>query len=147
VDATSVVAVAGLVTTAVTALGVPLIQGRVAKAGRLYEQRLAAYIDAMAFMHTLEANLEREAEVKNLPFPMEPRWSWHTQPLELITARLNLLAPSSVQRDWGEFVKVWEDLSLTLDINHEVSVEDSTTVRERIPVVSLSLRRAMGVTG
>jgi hypothetical protein len=108
VDATTVVAIAGLLATAATALGVPLLQHRMAKAERLHDMRVAVYTDAMAYVAHIEARIDRDLDDPDL------RSGWN--PIEvahpgLIGARLQLVAPQEVAQGWKELAAAWDALA------------------------------------
>lgn len=150
------VALGGLTSTTVTALGVPFIQGRIAArnaaAGKLNEERLAVYVDAMSYTHDVQTRVEHLTEspeyrssrrdVENIPHE------------DLISARLRLVAPREVVEPWIELLAAWRALGWNLNeegpLAHDEfyadpTREDVTRVAEAIAGVAQSLRRAMGV--
>lgn len=115
-DATTIVSIVGLITTFLSGLGAPLIQGRVtaqnATAARLQEQCDAAYADAILYAQTIEERLNdlqedalTRSDRKRPPAPDDL----------LIRARLFLVAPDAVTTAFGQLIAAWENLSWNLN--------------------------------
>lgn len=102
---TTIIAVAGLLTTLTAAFAAPFLQGRVAVKTRLHEQRLAAYTDAMVFLQYVDARLEDLTE--ELDYRTRRRIPEHPDQ-DFITARVRLLAPDAAVKRWNEFVASWD---------------------------------------
>jgi hypothetical protein len=111
-DATSIVAIAGLVTTLLSGLTVPLIQGRVAAknatAKRIEEQRDATYVDAIAYAQSIEKRLD---DLLQDPLLQSGQPLPHTPDDFMIRARMFLVAPAPVARAFDELTLGWEALA------------------------------------
>jgi hypothetical protein len=155
-DATTTVAIAGLTTTAATALGAPLIQGRIAArnahAQRLFEQRAAAYADAVAYMQRIEARLDdmvRHPDLRRYRKPID------VEHQDLITARLRLVAPRPILFSWWTLLDTWEALFQNAYEGHDPDdpddphlPPDDRDVRNVVAAIKefdAAVRRAMGV--
>jgi hypothetical protein len=154
VNANTIVAIAGLIATTLTGLGVTFIQGRIAArnavAGRLHEQRLSAYTDAMVHVQTVEGSLNEileDPDLRSSPYgPEGPH-------RDLITARLRLIAPPSVIHAWQELTSAWDALMWNAEqdgpVNrrgdYHLQGEDADVVRVQAAITGLitALHRAM----
>jgi hypothetical protein len=110
VDATTKVAIAGFATTFLTALialVVPLVQGRVAAknatAKRLEEQQEASYIDAVAYAQSIEKRLD---ELLEDPLLQSGERLPPTPDDFMIRARMFLVSPAPVARAFDELTLV-----------------------------------------
>jgi hypothetical protein len=103
--------VAGLVTALLTTLIVLPIQGRInaknATAKRLEEEQQTTYVDAMAYVQTIEKRLDELLEDPLVssgdPLPRVPDDL-------MIRARMFLVAPAPVARAFDDLTLVWERL-------------------------------------
>jgi hypothetical protein len=108
-DSTLIIAVTGLAATTATALGVPVIQGRVATRNatrtRLDAIRLTAYTAASAYAEAVNLRL------RQLTTPIEARRSRPAVEVPAvgpIGAQLRLVAPRPMLEAWHELVGAWE---------------------------------------
>jgi uncharacterized iron-regulated protein len=111
-DLTSIIAVAGLATALLTALIVPLIQGRIdaknATVKRLEEQQESTYVDAMAYVQTIEKRLDALLED---PLVSSGDLLPRVPDDFMIRARMFLVAPATVARAFDDLTLAWEVLS------------------------------------
>jgi hypothetical protein len=111
-----IVALVGLGTTALTALGVPFVQAwnatKTAAQGKLYEQRLAAYVDAMIFVRYVEMRVENLTEEPDLRTSSRDMIVSHE---DSISALLRLVAPIEVLQPWTELLEAWRVLTWNLN--------------------------------
>jgi hypothetical protein len=147
----------GLITTASAALGVPFIQGRIAvrnaAAGRLHEQRVAVYTDAVIFLQSVESRLQETLEDPDLRSRRERAEVPHQ---DLITARIRLLAPMPVVQSWQELVVAWDALAWNAqeegpvndrgDYHLNPENPDVLRVQATLHALTTALRQAMGVS-
>ncbi|MEV6659482.1 hypothetical protein [Nocardia fluminea] len=106
------IALAAVIATPLTSLGVPFIQGwraaRNAKLDRLHDQQVTAYREAMAYAHDLEGRI---AELIKEPEERSHRVAFAGLPARaMIAAHLDLVASRSVFAAWQELVDAWEVL-------------------------------------
>jgi hypothetical protein len=148
VDVTAAtIAITGLITTAVAALGTPLIQGRVmaknAIATKLREERLNAYTDTMLYVRAVQGRLDETLQVPDF----RQSYTWPDMPhRDLITARLALIAPSHVVRLWDELTAAWETLAWNVQqdgpVNdqwqYQIDANDRDAVRLRQAIKDLT---------
>ncbi|MDQ7903070.1 hypothetical protein RB614_00860 [Phytohabitans sp. ZYX-F-186] len=155
VEATAIIAVAGLVTTTACALGVPFIQGRLAaqreRAMRLRDERLVVYTDAMFYMRAIQGRLDETVEDPDL----QRSYTWPETPhQDLTTARLHLIAPEEVMRRWDELIHAWEVMTWNMEQDGPVNERgqyhasedqaDVKRVRRAIEGLTVALREAAG---
>ncbi len=114
-DATSVIAIAGLATALLGTLTVPLLQshftGRRETGARMDERRHAAYIDAITYAQVVE---ERLTEFTEDPVTRTDRGTREKPDAAMIRAKLVLVAPSAVTLAFDEVVSAWDDLCWVL---------------------------------
>ncbi|WP_433055553.1 hypothetical protein [Dactylosporangium sp. CS-033363] len=166
-NATTVVAIAGLITTTLSAIVVPAIQGRIAArvsvAGREHERQLAdnasireqlmaVYVEASAYVTAVELR------INDLTTPIEFRRSGKLSPLpetDNITARLRLLGNWQLFHHWQKLLSAAE--SLWFDLGEEGPQDDHGSyytspddpgvgrVLAELKTVTSDLRSAVGV--
>ena len=153
--ATTVIAIAGVVTTALTALGVPFVQGRVAArsavAVRIDEARLAAYTDAMSHVQKIESRVDESIEDPDFRSNSTAAEVVHR---DLVTARLRLLASASIVERWSALMTAWDVLAWNAEqdgpVNHRgdyhLRPDDPEVVRVREATRDLieAFRRELG---
>jgi AcrR family transcriptional regulator len=142
--------------TAAAALGVPFHSGlyrrRNAAAGKLCEQRLAAYIDAMVHLQSVETCLNETLEDPDF---RSRRKRVDVPHQDLISARLRLVASAPVIRSWQELVDAWDSLAWNVEqdgpINdrgdYHLKSDDQEVVKVHAAMrtLTISLRGAMGI--
>lgn len=101
-DATTTVAVAGLAATTLLGVVSPFLQGRIAarnaRQNKSHDLAIAAYTDAMAHVQHVETSLVGLADVTARRHGKTP----HIQvDLDLISARIRLVAPQDVLTHWS----------------------------------------------
>lgn len=151
-DAATTIAAIAVAATTITALGVPYIQGRIAAkhalASKLRDERIAAYADAMAYVQVVQTRVDhivedpafRESSYKRPDLPQR----------DLITARLELLAPDELIPMWNELTEAWEAFVWTIEEESPATlVSEASTdvkrVRTASQALTAELRRAAGV--
>ncbi|GAA4259853.1 hypothetical protein [Dactylosporangium darangshiense] len=153
-NATVVVAVAGLVATTTLGLVSPFLQGRVAARNTYAARRFDAFVDActdaMAY-----ANAARAHIVSFYGPDTWPEWGkHHPAPSEAITGRLDLLAPDELVEAWHAFVDAyWIVFSerMTTEMGNErviIQHDDPLVVAalRSIDRANQALRRAVGTS-
>lgn len=115
VNSTTVVAVAGLVTTLAGGLGSAWLQGvltaRNAELARWRDLRTTAYVAASAFVEAIELNLQDLTR----PPEVQSRQGRPDVPASSATgAQLLLVAPQSVVRPWRDLVYAWDWLFMNM---------------------------------
>jgi len=154
VDATVIVSIAGLTATTTLGLAVPIITAhfadRNARRAKARELALAVYIDAMAYVQLIKAGIDHLVD----PSGRRPaQYANDHANVDLITARLRLVAPDAVIRPWVEFVNANDSLSFYIresgdyrEIEHNGMSEnaaDIVTVRKAAHAVAKALRAAV----
>jgi hypothetical protein len=121
---TTVVAVAGLVTTLLGSLAGPILQAqRVARyqdAAKLREMRVALYVEATTYVQSIEVSLDRIAD----PYPIRASQRVETSHRDHITPRLRLLAPSAVSVAWTNVLRCWDALDWEITEHHPEALGD-----------------------
>ncbi|WP_396913238.1 hypothetical protein [Mycolicibacterium sp.] len=145
-DASSVIAVAGLTTALLGTLTVPLLQSyftsRRERSARMDERRHTAYLDAITYAQIIEARLD--------DLTLDPLYRT-TRPLPtapdevLIRAKLGLVAPSQVSSAFDELATAWDMLTWNITENGQqgshgefmADEDDEDVVRVRAALVDL----------
>lgn len=155
-DPTVTIAVVGLLATTATAIGVPYIQGRIAThhavANKLRDERMAAYADAMVYLRAVQGRLDHTVED---PRFRHTSYEWPDMPhRDLTTARLQLIAPDELVRQWDRLTAAWDTFVWNLqqdgpanEQGHYVAEEESAAVkrvRSASQDLTAELRRAAG---
>jgi hypothetical protein len=157
VDATTIVAIAGLTATTSLGLVVPIINGRIAdrnaRRAKAHDLVIATYVDAMAYVQLIEVGIDHLVD----PSGRKPaKYAFEHANVDLITARLRLIAPRSVVRCWLEFVDADETLGFHVreecdprQVEYDGLPEDTTyvvAVRQAAITLGDALREAAGTT-
>lgn len=155
-DATAVIAALGLLATTITAIGVPFIQGQIAArrelAAKLYDERLAAYVEAMVFVRAVQSRLDETVEDP----VFRQSYTWPEMPhRDLIAARLQLVAPPELFKSWSKLTSAWDALSWNIqqdgpvneygDYYREADATDVIRVRSASEALIVELRRVADV--
>lgn len=154
-DATTIVAIAGLASTATVGLVVPIINGRMndrnARRAKSHDLAIAAYTDAMAYLQHAEIRLDGLVDVE-ARFPDDAPASRGTR--NLISARLRLVAAPDVLDRWRLFLIAEDHLYWYLREYPNMEYIDDQGLPEDLPVIaevrrtawelSEALRRAVG---
>ncbi|MGU3497730.1 hypothetical protein [Mycobacterium sp. C31M] len=115
-DASAVIAIAGLTTALLGTLTVPLLQSfftnKRENALRLDERQHSAYIDAVTYAQIVAQRLE---DLSEDPLTRSHRALRPTPDEVLIRAKLDLVAPTAVTQAFDELTRSWEILSWNLN--------------------------------